>query len=84
MPKKYDVVAVTGSYQKDGQEKARFKNMGAVIEKNGKFYLHLDTMVTLHDDGHVISWFQLYAPKDEQKQDAPVNNVTVYDDDIPF
>lgn len=89
MPKKYDVVAITGTYQKDGQDKPKYKNVGMIAEKNGKFYLKLDHMVTLHDDGHVIHWFQLYEPKQKQatQQSAPQNETKPdadFDDDIPF
>ncbi len=88
MPKKYDVVAITGTYQKDGQDKPKYQNVGIVAEKDGKFYLKLNTVGVFHDDGHVIQWFNLYVPKDKQQQ-APnqVNHAKItpdFNDDIPF
>jgi len=89
MAKKYDVVAITGTYQKDGQDKARYQNVGFVGEKDGKFYLKLNQAVVFHDDGHVIQWFSLFAPKGQQQpapQSAPqpATQSQDFDDDIPF
>ena len=84
MGKKYDVVAITGTYQKDGQDKAIYKNVGAVIEKDGKFYLSMDSLVTVHRDGHVVNFFSLFAPKVKQAQAAPQQPNPDFDDDIPW
>jgi len=92
MPKKYDVVAITGNYQKDGQEKASYANVGMVIEKDGKFYLKMKHPVTVHDDGHVINFFSLFEPRQQsgQQQSAPVQQGAKPDhfdgggDDIPW
>ena len=63
MPKKYDVVAITGEYEKGGVTKPRYQNVGMVIEKDGKHYLKINTPIVLHDDGHVINFFSLFEPK---------------------
>jgi len=67
MPKKYEVVATTGEYEKAGQTKRKYQTVGMVIEKDGKFYLKLNSLVTIHDDGSVINFFNLYEPKSSQE-----------------
>lgn len=42
MAKKYDLVATTGSYEKDGQTKYINKNVGRVMEWEGKQYIVMD------------------------------------------
>lgn len=92
MPKKYDVVAITGTYQKDGQDKPKYENAGVIIEKDGKFHLKINKAVIFHDDGHVIQWFSLYAPRQQtqqpqqnrQRQAPPQQGPADFDDDIPF
>ena len=83
MPKKYDVTAITGTYQKDGQEKPRFENVGMVIEKEGKFYLKLNKLAW-HDDGHIVNFFNLYPPRQNQQQPAPREAEPDFSDDLPF
>lgn len=88
MPKKYDIVAITGTYQKDGQDKARYKNVGVVIEKDGKFSIKLESLVTVHDDGHIVQWFQLFEPKPKSAPQPSAQPHHIpdgdFDDDIPF
>ena len=90
MPKKYDVVAITGTYQKDGQDKARYQNVGMVIEKDGKFYLKMNHLVTIHDDGHTVNFFNLFTPQPRQSNQTQSGTQQTqsgggdYDDDIPF
>ncbi|WP_216825133.1 hypothetical protein [Agarilytica rhodophyticola] len=76
--KKYDVVATTGTYQKDGQTKYINKNVGSIIETRGGLRLKLDSYINLaalkrDDDGGV--WLSLFEPKDnsqqQQQQQAP-------------
>jgi hypothetical protein len=84
MPKKYDVVAITGEYEKNGQTKPRYQNVGMVIEKDGKFYLKL-TSLAFHDDGHVCNFFSLYEPR-ERSQGGPdkPQGGDDFNDPIPF
>lgn len=82
MAKKYDVVAVTGSYMKDGQEKKRYKNVGMINENaEGHLSLHLDHPVTVDDEGKVVAWFSLFEPK--ERQPGP-NSQSMRNDDIDF
>ena len=88
MSKKYDVVASTGTYTgNDGQEKRRYQNVGAVFEKDGKFYLKLTSLVTCDNDGNVINFFSLFEPKKKEQKPAPAQQAPQtgdFDDDIPF
>jgi hypothetical protein len=40
--KKYDLVVKVGEYQKDGQTKARNKNIGVVMENDKGMYIIMD------------------------------------------
>lgn len=42
MKKKYDLAVKTGTYQKDGQEKGRYQNVGAVMEGEKGMFILLD------------------------------------------
>ena len=39
--------AAVGSYQKDGQDKVRWQNIGVILDNNGKEYVLLDPTVSL-------------------------------------
>ena len=69
MAKKYDIVAILGEYEKDGEKKKRYKNVGFVNEnKEGHLSIKLDHLVTVDDDGKTVSWFGLFEPRDSQSQ----------------
>jgi len=90
MPKKYDVVASLGEYQKDGETKRKYANVGLVIEKDGKFYLKMTHPVTVNDAGGVVNFFSLFEPRPQG--DRPKNQTRPaaepasnnFDDDVPF
>jgi hypothetical protein len=67
MPIKYEVTAITGSYQKDGQEKRKYERVGSVIEKDGNFYLKIDKLA-FNDEGNIVNFFSLYLPKAKESQ----------------
>lgn len=47
MAKLYDVRAITGEYEKDGETKKRYTTIGAVLEtKNGGMMIKLDVLPT--------------------------------------
>lgn len=71
MPKKYDVVATIGEYQKNGQTKKKYQNVGMLIEKDGKFYLKMTCPVVMNDEGQVVNFFGLYEPKSSQQTGKP-------------
>ncbi len=70
MKKLYDLAVKTGSYEKDGKTKNRYKTIGSIMEKddNGRFML-LDPMVNLaaipRDAGRDMVMVSLFEPKDK-------------------
>lgn len=93
--KKYDLAVKVGSYEKDGQSKNRYQNVGAVMQgDNGPFLLLNKTFNPAgvpgdpDRDNLIISCFEPRdqggnsAPTEKPKQDSkPADD---YDDDIPF
>lgn len=91
--KRYDVVAITGSYvDRSGVEKRRYLNCGAVFETEKGLSLKLESIPVGFD-----GWFQLYEPRPEQpsvgqqgtRQPQPKPKVAMamsdeFNDDIPF
>jgi len=70
MSLKYDVVATTGTYEKDGQTKYISRKVGAVISTQHGFRLKLDASFNpagcpRGDDGGV--WLALFEPRDNQQ-----------------
>lgn len=84
MSKKFEVVAITGKYtDKDGNEKSRYMNIGAIINTKNGFMLKLEA-VPVGWDG----WAYLNEPqaKDERPKQAPRRQAdrSDPDGDIPF
>ena len=84
--KKYDVVAVTGQYtDRDGNEKNRYVNCGAVIKTDKGFSLKLE-VIPVESNG----WFMLFEPTERSNPQAPAEPPAPakddFDDgqDIPF
>lgn len=95
--KRYDVVAITGSYtDRNGIEKRRYMNCGAVFETEKGLSLKIEALPVGFD-----GWFQLYEPRSEQqpavqrrqtfRQPAAQRQAATvaaeqedFDDDIPF
>jgi hypothetical protein len=96
--KRYDVVAVTGSYtDRNGVEKRRYMNCGAIFETEKGLSLKIEALPVAFD-----GWFQLYEPRAEQQQPAVQRNSAFrqpasasrqaaaaavnddFEDDIPF
>lgn len=98
MAKLKDIAVVVGTYQQNGEEKFKWKTVGALIEgKGGKQYVMLDRTFNpagvpdLEDRGGdqiVMSMFDPKgydnaSPKKESKP-APSRRFHEDDDDIPF
>lgn len=90
--KVYDLAVKVGSYVKDGKEKHRYQNVGAVLENNegGKFIL-LDRTFSpagcLNPDNKSTVLISMFDPKSNgDKQDSPAATTTKLDDNdiIPF
>jgi single-strand DNA-binding protein len=87
---KYDLVATTGKYQKDGETKYLTKNVGKMIEVNGRQKILLDASFNpagceKTEDGKV--WIALFEQRDNNKQPAsgkPQVTQEAFDSDIPF
>ncbi len=96
MIKKYDIVAVTGTYQKNGETKNRFKNVGVMMEKDGKPFLLLERTFNLaglpNPQGKDTVLLSLYEPKDKgsdynqglQHKEEYIPAPDNMDDVIPF
>jgi hypothetical protein len=85
MAKKYDLVIKNGEYQKDGETKTRWQNVGVVMEGENGPYILLDRTFNPaglpnpeNRNNVIISMFQ---PKG--KDEAPAQKTTD-NDDIPF
>ena len=83
MSKKYDVVFANGTYMKDGEEKVRWLNCGAVIQTDKGFSLNLDCIPTRRTEGEGL-WFKLFEPKPKQNTPPAAQSASTGDDDIPF
>ena len=98
MSKKYDVVAITGSYMKDGQEKKVYSNVGEIFNSGDRFFLKMNAL-PFDEEGKLINFFSLYAPKAKESQAEGVNQAIGsagaqgqqtarladdFDDDLPF
>ncbi len=90
MIKKYDIVATVGTYKKNGEIKNKFKNVGVVMEKDGKPFILLDRTFNPaglpNQDGRDNVLLSLYTPKGEGQPDSnyTANNPQALDDEIPF
>ena len=87
MTKKYDVVATTGTYiNSQGEEKKRYQNVGAIIDKgNGPFLVLEKWFNPAGLESPILSLFEPKMKKDgykEAKQAASNNDDFVQD--IPF
>jgi len=91
MAKTHDIVAVVGEYEKNGEKKLKYKNCGAVIEKNGKMYIKLDAIpISEHEPWN--GWFQCFTPRQPHQVAADTTARTQarqtagldYDDSIPY
>lgn len=74
MAKLYDVVATTGTYQKDGQTKYLNKNIGSVLETKNGLSIKIDRSFNLAalegtEDGY--AWLKLFEHKPQVGQQQP-------------
>ena len=89
MPIIKKIVATLGSYtNSQGDEKRKYQNVGVLIEKDGKMFVKLDSLVNVNDEGQVVNFFLCYD-LDKKKESAPAPAPTAdpdvfFDDDIPL
>lgn len=90
MGKKYDVVAKVGEYQKGGETKPRWKNVGAVVTTENGFALLLDKTFNpagLAEPDRESVLLSLFEPKAEGQDMQTGQNAKSFDDldqEIPF
>jgi len=88
LKKLYDLAVKTGSYEKNGETKNRYENIGAVMEgENGQFMFlkrSFNPAGVPFKDGSESIIVSMFEPKKETESNAPASNVNVSSDDIPF
>ena len=86
--KKYDVAVKTGSYMKDGQEKARYENVGTVWEgDNGPYLVMKRTFNPAgvpFKDGSDSIFLSLFEPRQDDQQKQGKQQSRTDDSEIPF
>ena len=90
MHKKYDLTVKIGEYTtRDGQTKAKWHNVGAVMEKDdGSRFILLDRhfnpagVPNPENRGNVL--LSMFAPRDNQGQQSPPPAPASDPDDVPF
>lgn len=95
MAKKYDLAIKTGEYEKNGEKKGRYKNIGAVMEgQNGPYILFDSTCISMQlfalvnkdrRDSVIVSMFEPKGTQGSESKPASTGEMPpVEDDDIPF
>ena len=85
--KKYDIVAKVGEYQKNGETKGRYLNVGALMEKDGKPFLLLNRTFNPagvpNQDNRDTVLLSLYEPKNSSNDYNQDKQPQELDDSIP-
>ena len=89
MKKIYDLAVKTGSYEKNGETKNRYENIGAVMEgENGQFMFlkrSFNPAGVPFKDGSESIIVSMFEPKKETGSNAPASKEPFDDSsDIPF
>ena len=89
--KKYDIVAVTGTYQKDGETKKRYQTVGVVLDGEHGPYILLERWFSPaglpNPDGRATVLLNLFAPKQDKDGGVPVEQPARAEEkgnEIPF
>ena len=88
MKKIYDLAVKTGSYEKEGETKNRYQNVGAIVEKEdgGKFMFlnrHFNPAGVPFKEGSESIIVSMFKPKSKEDNE-PAADAPASDDDIPF
>lgn len=72
MKKKYDLAVKTGTYEKNGETKNKYQNVGVVMEKDdGSKFLLIDPLFNFgavrREDGRDMVIVSMFEPKDNNK-----------------
>ena len=70
--KKYDLAAKVGTYEKNGETKGRYKNVGLILEnEEGKKMVMIDHTFNFaavrREDGKDMVMVSMFEPKDKQQ-----------------
>ena len=70
--KKYDLAAKVGTYEKNGETKGRYKNVGLILEnEEGKKMVMIDPTFNFaavrREDGKDMVMVSMFEPKDKQQ-----------------
>lgn len=91
--KKYDVAAKTGTYIKDGQEKARYETVGTIWQGDNGFYMVMKRTFNPagvpFKDGSDSIFLSLFEPRQDQQEQPRQQRQSrqqedVPNDDVPF
>lgn len=90
--KRYDLAVKTGTYMKDGEEKNRYQNIGAVFQGDNGFYMVLDRTFNPagvpnpdNRDGVIVSMFEPRgSEKIPQQPPRAPQQATVPPDDFDY
>lgn len=75
--KKYDLAVKVGTYEKNGETKGRYKNVGLILENDeGKKMVMIDPTFNFaavrREDGKDMVMVSMFEPKDNNKQSESV------------
>jgi len=95
MKKLYDLAVKTGTYEKDGETKNRYENIGVIMENDegGRMLFikrHFNPAGVPFRDGYDSILVSMFKPKNVQENQPALehppqkNNNAFSDDDIPF
>jgi len=83
---KYEVCAMTGTYEKDGETKKRYKRVGDLRENKYGLYLAIDATFNPagvpHEDDRIF--LSLFEPKAKERIPGSRNTPIDLDDEIKF
>jgi len=88
--KKYDIVAVVGTYtNQEGKEKKRYKNVGCIIDKGTGPFILLDRVFNPaglpNPEFRDTVALSLFAPSEEKESDSKQESTSQeLNDEIPF
>lgn len=92
MQKLYDLAVKTGEYTKNGETKARYENIGSVMEgDNGQFMMLKRTFSPAgvpFKDGSDTIFVSMFEPREKDSNDKPSkprkSAPPINEDDLPF
>jgi hypothetical protein len=72
MKKLYDLAVKTGTYQKDGETKNKYTNIGVIMENDeGKRFMLIDPLINLaavkRDEGRDRVMVSMFEPKQKEQ-----------------